>query len=134
MICYSAMYVQCTFNVRSMHVQCTFNARSMHAHCALVQALLDNSGAFTGSSLSVAHASVRAPPWAENATPLGLEGASRASGRGGIALCAPFERTCACDLTIPTMRGPNPRRFLTVVGNNPAPLARLCLPTLVLPS
>ena len=59
------MYVQCTFNVRSMYVQCTFNARSMHAHCALVQPLLDNSGAFTGNSLSVAHASMRASPWEE---------------------------------------------------------------------
>ena len=107
------MYVQCTFNVRSMHGQCTFNARSMHAHCALVQPLLDNSGAFTGNSLSVAHASMRASPWEENATPLGLEGAARASGRGGIALCAPFERTCAHDLTTPATRGSNPRRFLT---------------------
>ena len=128
------MYVQCTFNVRSMHVQCTFNARSMHAHSALVQPLLDNSGAFTGNSLSVAHASMRASPWEENATPPGLGGAVRASGRGGVALCAHAERTCAYDLTIPTMRGPNPRRCLTVVGNNPAPLARLRLPTLVLPS
>ena len=71
MICYSAMYVQCTFNVRSMHVQCTFNARSLPAHCALVQLLLDSSGVFTGKSLSVAHASMHASPCEENAAPLG---------------------------------------------------------------
>ena len=64
----------------------------MHARCALVHLLLDSSGAVTGNILSVAYASMRASPWEGNAAALGLEGAVRASGRGGVDLCASQSR------------------------------------------